>query len=259
MRHILLIVLVGLGLTSGLAQNLETSIRPHNKTILNTKQGQSNYTSFHSLRKHPQAQGQLARYVSAATRKHPEYGTLAFQAPCDNCVELLDKRSETQREFLLLDKPGEVILQAANGPLHYKDAQGFWRTIDHHLQPMALGVFAAPKQPFPVQVNLNDGTVHIGRAGQPGITTSTAMRTYVYDRPTETARVANLTSLDYTAGADGVRQYRIFPNTYRELTVGRGKIKSSVVLQQPPANLPATGIWVLEETYELPDGYMAPA
>src|SRR5690349_13759894 len=42
----------------------------------------------------------LEKYDTESAKKHPEHGILPFNAPCSDCIELLDKRTPNKREFI---------------------------------------------------------------------------------------------------------------------------------------------------------------
>src|ERR1039458_3061780 len=61
---------------------------------------------------------------------HPELGMLFAETPCDNCYELMGHRSEISKTFIKAGTGGKDILrQTSSAPMHYKDADGNWRTI----------------------------------------------------------------------------------------------------------------------------------
>ena len=67
---------------------------------------------------------------------HPEFGILPFNTQCDSCIELIHLRDEYYRYFVSISHPrSRYFVQKANGPLHYKDKNGWWRTINWYLVP----------------------------------------------------------------------------------------------------------------------------
>ena len=88
----------------------------------------------------------------------PELGVLYANAPCSNCYELLEKRTETQKYFV---KEGtgtkEFLLQSSNIPVHYKDAQGKWRTITDQLEKKANGIYTTTGRPVNIEVHTAEG------------------------------------------------------------------------------------------------------
>ncbi len=68
-------------------------------------------------------------------RDHPEFGLLPFNTQCDSCIELIHLRTPTQRVFIHIRQPNRIYIQAANGPLHWTDENGWLRTSNPYLLP----------------------------------------------------------------------------------------------------------------------------
>lgn len=70
-------------------------------------------------------------------RNHPEFGIVPFNAQCTNCYEELGKRTRYTRYFV---EPGtngnHHYSQSSFFPLHYKNENGFWVTLDHRLEDL---------------------------------------------------------------------------------------------------------------------------
>src|SRR6187401_3213548 len=105
---------------------------------------------------------QESKTVSANTtgkiENHPEKGILPFNAPCTDCVELLEKRTLNRREFVgKADKDGRaVFVQQSLGNMHYLDANGFLITKDPRLKKESEFVYAARQQPSPVVIDFKN-------------------------------------------------------------------------------------------------------
>ena len=62
-----------------------------------------NFTSFSTTQKVEFKD--LERFSSKTD--HPEYGTLPFNAPCNDCFEVLEERTQYSRKFLTAGKDGK--------------------------------------------------------------------------------------------------------------------------------------------------------
>ncbi|MEO8086541.1 MAG: PKD domain-containing protein [Bacteroidota bacterium] len=101
----------------------------------------------------------LEKYDSEVARKHPEHGILPFNAPCSDCIELLEKRTPDTREFvggLNPDGSRQIYMQKSLGDMSYKDKNGFLITSDPRLFQESDKVFAARNQPNPVVIDLEN-------------------------------------------------------------------------------------------------------
>jgi hypothetical protein len=87
-----------------------------------------NFTSFTEDKKTGSALQD--KRSSPQARAHPEYGILPFNAQCNGCVELIDRRTMYSRFFIDPVREGHTFSQQSYFPLHYLDKDGQWRTID---------------------------------------------------------------------------------------------------------------------------------
>ena len=79
MKNLILIpVLIGLFLTSSVTYGDWVSTTPINKKVPGKL---------------------LAKYDTDFARKHPEHGILPYNAPCTDCIELIEKRTPDSREI----------------------------------------------------------------------------------------------------------------------------------------------------------------
>ncbi len=84
----------------------------------------------------------------------PEFGYLPFSTLCDSYIELIHKRTKNYRFYVDIRSPNtRIYQQAANGPLHWQDEQGRWRTINWYLIPKNNHQFWAPQLKFLVEVD----------------------------------------------------------------------------------------------------------
>ena len=123
-----------------------------------------NYSSFHSIKNANQSE--LLQFSSA--QGHPEYGTLPYNAPCENCIELIEERTQYTRTFLTTGKNGkEIKSQKGYAPLHYQNTQGQWITYNPNLKPQATGVYSVNNQFYEISINISQGFISFQMATKP--------------------------------------------------------------------------------------------
>ncbi|MBK6952638.1 MAG: gliding motility-associated C-terminal domain-containing protein [Crocinitomicaceae bacterium] len=174
--------------------------------------------------------GDLAKWKelnSPATYNHPEFGKLPFNAPCSDCIEVLEKRTIDERYFVTPENPSEFKIQKAAGALHY-EKNGQWLTIDQRLADLGNGNYEASHQWDPVgfetanrrsYVITPSGKIYFNQWKLYGINNGTE----------ELLADANWSS--YTAGEDGIYITNIFPGIDAELEVMRGSVKTSFIIK----------------------------
>ncbi len=189
-----------------------------------------NYRSFTAPYKNT---SEAARIANRGTEGHPEAGLLFSGTPCDNCYELIEKRTETTKTF---EKPAadggkDVMVQTSNMSMHYRDAAGNWRTVKTHLSPVSGRIYAATEQPVPVVINAQDRFSSLGTGGE-NIQFNNNLE-LIYQKPDGTE--VSLGAADWThhtAGDEGAYVTNAWPGIDIEMSVMRGAIKTNFYINQ---------------------------
>lgn len=212
-----------------------------------------NFTSFSE--KHNSRSAEMESLTDPALRSHPEYGVLPYNAPCEDCFELLEKRTEQGRYFVDNGTGGgRFHVQKSYGNIHYKDAAGRLITIDPQLYPTAEpGVYAASQQPVPTRLDLNAGYASIFSKGLE-LKLNQGTRLFhdaggnLYSFP---APDASQTSV----GRDGAKSRELWPGMDREQIFLEGRIKTNYLLTRAPQLQSGEGWLVFEDQWQLPAGF----
>jgi len=71
-------------------------------------------------------------------KNHPEFGILPYNTQCKNCYEEIGKRTAYSRHFVEPGTNGKHhYTQKSYFPLHYKNKDGFWVTLDHRMKEIS--------------------------------------------------------------------------------------------------------------------------
>ncbi len=185
---------------------------------------------------------------------HPELGILPYNAQCDNCVEVLGKRTAHGRYYVDPADHGHVYVQKSAIPLHYRDVQGQWLTHDPRLKPTGTaGLFMATNQPIVTQYNTQ---THRAGVTSKGWVFEHNANLSMY-RVTGSGQVQGAKSADkntYTIGSDGVLVKNAWPTIDVQQVFKQGGVKTNYVVYQNPG---ITDGWlVFEDEVQLPQGYV---
>ena len=185
---------------------------------------------------------------------HPEFGLLPYNAGCNECFEIIEKRKEDERYFLKNNTNGsEFAIQKSFAPMHYKNAEGQWLTIDPRLKRLSDKVFSAQQQPFPVEINLEKGFTSI--IADQKIFFNQNIRMFEMGAVEIINEQIPDENAFFTAGDDGVEQRNFFPGVYRQLIVDRARIETDYIVQTKPV-FSANSKWlVFEDNFSLPLNY----
>lgn len=188
----------------------------------------------------------------------PEFGRLPFNAQCGDCYELLQERTINTRLFYKNGTDGSTLYkQQSYGPLHYKDENKQWRTIDDRLKQVkdAPGRFEAMDQPIPVIVDLTGDFTQLNLKDGSSLQFNAHTTCFVLDQSgNKTMHFGSVHHPVYTAGNNGVIQYNAWPGIDRQYFVHRGEVKTGYVLQDRLNDLPDHGWLVFEETVRVDEG-----
>ena len=185
-----------------------------------------NYKTFIT---HEKNTGAEAISANAGFEHHPEIGMLFAETPCDNCYELIGKRTETTKTFIKEGTGGKDIMeQTSTMPMHYRDAAGNWRTIKSQLAAdnAHAGVYAAYEQESPIAINTAGRFTTMGKPGASFTFNNNLELIYLKPDGTEVSLgAANWTN--YTAGNEGVYVTNAWPGIDIEMYVIRNAIKTN--------------------------------
>ncbi len=214
-----------------------------------------NFNSFNSDKK--SSTELLNKLSSSETKKHPEYGTLPFNAQCSDCAEMIEKRTIDSRFFIDPKNSGHTYSQKSYFPLHYKKSENdIWRTIDFRLRADANhpNVFAANNQPCPTKIDLNKHSTSITDRGfEFEYNKNLSLYFFDEDNAYTQAMPANYTTEH--VGEEGLEVINMWNGINMEATFRAGEIKTNFVVNAP-LQIPISKGWmVIEDHFTLPAGY----
>lgn len=168
------------------------------------------------------------QYNNEASKAHPEFGYLPLNAPCTECVEVLEKRTEVERYFIAINDPSKFYLQKSLGALNYK-VNGIWRSIDERISKISNGIYAATHQYDEVGFNINENTTYF-KTPLGTVNFNSWKLIGVKNGKKELISLSNWKN--YTAGDDGIKITNFFPGIDAEMIVYRGAIKTSFFIRE---------------------------
>lgn len=214
-----------------------------------------NYTGFPVREKNVTAT--LLQQSSALAQGHPEFGLLPYNTQCNNCVELIDRRTVDSRVYIDANDATHTYAQKSYFPLHYKNYEGdVWHSIDPRLKPLqgSPGVYAAANQPAPTACDLTKKCISIETDGH-HFEFNHNLRLFFYN---DTIAYTQATCVNYnqhTVGEDGLMVHDAWNGIDLQEKFGVGEVKTSFIIRSPlqlPLN---SGYMVVEDKFTLPQGY----
>jgi PKD repeat protein len=239
MRHIKVYILSGFfclqAMVPLLAQGYITSHKPN-----------FDFLSKAPVAKHSE---ELNKYTAQEFKDHPDFAIKPFNAPCENCFELIDKRTEYSRYYLEEGKQGKTFFQQQGySPIHYKDSRGDWRVIDYRLKKTSRSdVYVSENTSFHLSINADSGYVSINNKVIFNHKLEALIATGEHEVTLGYARWEN-----YSAGDDGIRVIDAWDGIDIEITVLGDKIKTNFVMKKKNT---WGNTFIIRDHMVLPDGY----
>ncbi len=185
--------------------------------------GRYNYSSF---------RGNYANNATLTTQ--PEAAITSAGAPCSDCDELTEKRTEKTRTFVSRRDKKHFWIQSSVEPMHFKDGSGHWLTIQPELAPVTgqPGTYASVSSPWPVVIDTRAGYISIGRTGD-RVFLNRRLELLLTDADGTELSLGQANWSRYTAGDDGVYVTELWPGIDMEITVFRGATKTNFLIKKP--------------------------
>lgn len=197
----------------------------------------------------------LYQNTTLAGRQHPEYGLKPFNAQCNDCVELIDKRTETTRWFISPESEGHVWSQASITPLHYREkGTNDWLTIDYRLHPTATaGLYNADRQMVPAQLNTVQHYTAISTYGKQ-LRFNQHLRLYFEDAFGNRTTPQSINYSDSKIGEDGMKVHNAWPGIDALFIFKEGRVKTEYHINEDFALPTYSGWLVIEDELSTPSG-----
>lgn len=194
-----------------------------------------------------------------ALYRHPEFGKKAFNCKLDSVFELIQYRTLNSRLFVKMGSHGRIsYTQKVYGKFHYRDRDGWLRTIDARLKPDPSGekIFRAMDQPVPVIIDLEKDYTELQLLNSAPFRFNSGMSLRIEGPDGRTKSVIRKRNTEiFWFGSNGVINKDYFPSVDRELFADRGNLKSNFILKQKPEGLSAEDVLVFSDSIVLPEGY----
>lgn len=187
-------------------------------------------------------------------RNHPEFGIVPFNAQCTNCYEELGKRTRYTRYFVEPGTKGNHhYSQTSFFPIHYKNEDGYWVTLDHRMKEIApndTGIVKSYASNYPIIClffkGYNRSSTIIGNVSDIIEFERNTKAFYELSNGKKVPLgVKDESNCSY--GNDGVLIQNAWPNIHVQHIFKRGGIKTNYVLMQKP-NLPVGAEYLVFES-----------
>jgi len=191
----------------------------------------NNYTSFEFLHE-KNITAELEKLTPNEWKQHPDYGILPFHAPCNNCIELIQKRTDSTRYFLDNENQ-KIYMQSGDQTMHFRDENGYIRERLNFLFPTNKEhIFNTKFQPISTEINIVEENVAILLLDGQKISYNKNLELWGVSAENKNVLLASASWKNgYTAGRNGVRINDVFPNIDIEINILQEGIKTNFVVK----------------------------
>ena len=165
---------------------------------------------------------------NAEDQKHPEFGMLPKDAPCQDCIEIYKKRTRDERYFIDSKDHTKYYKQTALGDLSY-EKKGQWLTIEHKLKQKSATVYESGYEHEPAGFEVDQKQGYIKTIKGKVAFNSWTLWSRTAGRQT---KLANADWSNYTIGDDGVYIKNVFQGIDAQMIVFRGAIKTNFIMKR---------------------------
>ncbi len=179
-------------------------------------------------------------------RNHPEFGIVPFNAQCTNCYEELGKRTRYTRFFVEPGTNGKHhYSQSSYFPLHYKNEDGYWVTLDHRMKDANNAIYTCNNDPVLYMYNsaLNRTSIKTGKGH---FTFNTALEAFYLSSTGVKTNIGSLNETNKNLGNDGVLINDAWQDINIQHIFKRGGIKTNFIIMQKP-NTPSNSEYLVFE------------
>lgn len=194
-----------------------------------------NHTAFGQQYKSSPFQAEFSSRIPQEFHAHPEFGSIPYNSGLDSAVELIHERTEYVRKFVKAGTNGTVVYtQSGYYPLHYRDQNNNWISIDQRLfpQPNATDVYYAPNQISPTGINAANQYVWIENGTQQ-IRFNQNLELYYEDVNGSRTSLGRCNWTNKTVGEEGMYVTNAWPGIDMEVLVSNGSMKTNFKVQSP--------------------------
>lgn len=190
--------------------------------------------NVYSLTAHvPHITNELIELSDPSVYTHPEFGILPEDAPCQNCVELIDRRTIRSRYFVENGTNGNSFyVQTSYGDLHFTDSLGRLISYDRRIEQINDKLYIAQHQLTPTYVDVEARQTGFKINGDYFAFNNNLQLQHILPGG-EIESLGHADWSDKTIGDHGIYIKNAWPNIDIKITFDLNMVKSNFVIKAP--------------------------
>lgn len=212
-----------------------------------------NYTTFTS-KSVPQISDELIKLTDKEFHSHPEFGILPYDAPCEDCFELIQERKDSSRMFVKKGSDGKHFYsQAVYGVFHY-DENGHKISYDPRLRPRSNNIYRSDRQETPTILNVNEKYSAFEKNGAL-FKFNNRIELILLKNNGTSENLGEANWSDHTVGDEGIYITNAWPGIDISISYQLNRIKLNYVIPKPLSYLHDVKNLLFTDHLQLPGGY----
>lgn len=166
---------------------------------------------------------------------HPDYGYLPYNAPCEDCYELLQNRTDSARMFVEKGTNGTSFYsQKCYGIFNIKNDNGQLISIDPRLKKKSEGIYTAEKQAvLPTELNITNKQSSFNLPNGDKFAFNRKVEMLYISPLNQITNLGEANWTNYTIGEEGIHVINAWPNVDIEIMYNNDWIKSNYIIKAP--------------------------
>lgn len=212
-----------------------------------------NYTTFTS-KSSPSINDELIKLTPKEFQSHPEFGILPYDAPCEDCFELIQERKDSSRMFVKKGTNGKHFYsQAIYGLFHYNE-NGYKISYDPRLRKTTNNVYKSDRQETPAILNVNDKYSAFEKNGE-YFKFNNRIELILVKNNGISENLGEANWSNHTVGDEGIYITNAWPGIDISISYQLDRIKLNYVIPQPLSYLQDVKNLLFTDHLQLPVGY----
>lgn len=191
---------------------------------------EGNYSSFRD--RSPKITEELLLATPVEYQSHPEFGVLPYDAPCENCFELIHERTDSTRKYLINHTNGnQFATQKALGILNFKGSDNLYYEFNKKLTQKASELFVSDNKHVISTFDLANNRTKLSTEDNDDIKFNQIELVFHSAQNTiQSFGTANWSN--YTVGEDGIRIIDAWPHIDIEMINTFYGIKTNYIIKE---------------------------
>lgn len=213
---------------------------------------QYNYTKFKD--NVPKITEEMYHLTPKEYHDHPEFGKVAYNAPCDNCFELIHERTDSTKLYVEHNSNGtHFYSQAIYGLFHY-EKEGRLLTYDPRLSHKGNYIYRSDNQDTPTQLDIS-GRNSSFFIGEKELKFNNELTLTLIKNDDTEVNLGQANWSNFTVGEEGIYITDAWDGIDITISYGLDRVKTNYIINNELTYLEQVSFLKFSDNLVLPENY----